>query len=439
MTPETAELGALVDGTGMSGFQWRIVLACAAIALIDGFDNQTIGLVAPDIAKAWHVVPASFGPVFGAGLFGGLIGGLLFGSMCDRFGRKPSLLLAMIIFGCGSLATPWSASLPTLLAMRLFTGFGLGGALPCVIALTSEYVPDRMRTQMVGWMFCGFPLGAVAAGIVAALLLPHAGWQSMFVIGGVMPLLLVPILWRTMPESIRFLALRGRRLEIERVLTRMRRSHRWNGDIALPPATARLPIAEMFTEGRAAGTLSIWLTLFLSLVMAYFLLNWLPLVARQSGIGAAAAALGIASLNLGTIAGCLALAPLAAKRPGKVIAGGYVAGAVAIASIGQSGGSTLALLTTTFLAGFFATGAQFCTIALGAAFYDTRLRATGVGWSMGMGRVGGVLGPVIGGLLLAAGLGVPYLFGLTGLVALAAALGALVAGRMIERARKPVA
>lgn len=427
----SVELGTLVDRSAMSVLQWRIVLGCAAVAMMDGFDNQAIGLVAPGLASTWHVAPAAFGPVFGSGLLGGLIGGLLFGAACDRFGRKPSLLVAILIFGCASLSTPLANGMAALRAIRLVTGFGLGGALPCIIAMTSETVPQRMRTRMVGWMFCGFPLGAVIAGVVAAYLIPAAGWQSMFVIGGVIPIALLPILWLTMPESLRFLALRERRREIAAILAKMGRTADWNGEIAPTPVASRSPVADLFSEGRAPTTLLIWLTLFLSLLMAYFLLNWLPLVSRQSGIGASGAAFAVASLNLGTIIGCLVLAPYAGRTPGPVISGAYAAGAVAIALIGRSGTSSTYLLTATFFAGFFATGAQFCMIALGAAFYDTRVRATGVGWSMGVGRVGGIAGPMAGGLLIAAGISVPSLFGLTAAVALAAAGAAFLAGRRI--------
>ncbi len=421
-------LEEVVDSSPMGGFQVRIVAACAAIATIDGFDTQVIGLVAPDIARAWRVAPAVFGPVFGAGLFGGLLGGLFFGLLCDRFGRKPSLVAAMTIFGMLTLTTPLATTVPQLTALRFLTGFGLGGAFPCIIALTSEYAPSRLRASIVSWMFCGFPLGAIAGGVIAAFVLPTTGWRSLFVIGGAVPLALVPFVLAAMPESIRFLALRGRIGAVRRILAQMRLGDRWNGEVSVVLAPKAVPVISLFRHDRAIGTLLIWSTLFLSLLMAYFLLNWLPLVARSTGIGLQGSVLAVAALNAGTVIGCVALGPLANRRPGPLLGGAYAAGAVAIALIGQSGHSSAMLLATSFAAGLFATGAQLCTIAFGAAYYDTQVRATGIGWSMGVGRVGGVLGPVLGGVLIGAGVAVPMLFLLTGGVALCAALAAWAMG-----------
>lgn len=421
-------LERVIDTAPVGRFQIGIGVACAAIAMIDGFDTQVIGLVAPEITKAWHVAPAAFGPVFGASLFGGLLGGLFFGFLCDRFGRRPSLVVAMTLFGVLTLATPWTTTIAQLTALRFLTGFGLGGAFPCIIALTSEFAPARLRASIVSWMFCGFPLGAIAGGVIAAFVLPATGWQSLFVMGGIVPLALVPLVLLAMPESIRFLALRGRIAAIRHVLHLMRLNDRWNGELNPLLAPKAVPVTSLFRHDRAIGTLLIWSTLFLSLLMAYFLLNWLPLVARSTGIGLQGSVLAVAALNAGTVIGCVLLGPLANRRPGPLLGGAYAAGAVSIALIGQSGHSSAMFLATAFAAGFFATGAQLCTIAFGAAFYDTQVRATGVGWSMGVGRVGGVLGPVLGGLLIGAGVAAPMLFLLTGGVALCAAAAAWLMG-----------
>lgn len=432
-----SNLEQVIDAAPLGGFQIRIGLACAAIAMIDGFDTQVIGLVAPAIASDWHVAPAAFGPVFGASLFGGMLGGVFFGFLCDRFGRKPSLIAAMTLFGLLTLATPLTVTMAQLTALRFLTGFGLGGAFPCIIALTSEYAPARLRASIVSWMFCGFPFGAITGGVVAAFVLPGTGWKPLFVAGGLVPLALVPLVLLTMPESIRFLALRGRTDAIRRVLGSMRLNDRWNGaaSLVLPPKS--VPVTSLFQHRRGLGTLLIWSTLFLSLLMAYFLLNWLPLIARSTGIGVQGSLLAVAALNGGTVLGCVLLGPLANRWPGPLLGGAYAAGAVAIALIGQSGHSSAMLLATCFAAGFFATGAQLCTIAFGAAFYDTQVRATGVGWSMGVGRVGGVLGPVLGGLLIGAGVAAPTLFLLTAAVALCAAVAATLMGAFAEPTTSP--
>jgi MFS transporter, AAHS family, 4-hydroxybenzoate transporter len=291
--------------------------------------------------------------VFGIGLFGGLIGAFLFGLTSDRYGRKPNLLIAVGLFAAVTLLTPFVSTVPELLLVRFITGVGLGGALPGIISITSEFTPRRMRATVVGLMFCGFPLGAVVGGIVAAKLIPVLGWQAAFYVGGGLPLLLLPLIAVRLPESAQFLAMAGDPTRLSRILRRMNSPVRAE-DITPEAAGSRSPVASLFTGGRASGTLLLWVTIFLSLLLAYLLTNWIPIVARQTGVGAASAIL--------------------------------------------------------------------CTVAFIAGFYDTAQRATGVGWSLGIGRLGGIVGPVLGGLLVAAGMRAPSLFLLTGLASVGALL-----------------
>ena len=429
---------SVLDSSRLGGFRLGVIVSCALVAMIDGFDTQAIGLVAPDIAADWGVNAATFGLVFGIGLFGGLIGAFLFGLTSDRYGRRPNLLVAVGLFGVITLLTPLVDSVPELMAVRFVTGLGLGGALPGIIALTSEYTPARMRTTVVGLMFCGFPLGAVLGGLVAARLIPVLGWPAVFYVGGGLPLLLLPVLALRLPESARFLAMAGDHVGLGRILRRMGSPVRPE-DIQAEPAATRSRVSSLFTEGRAAGTLLIWLVMFLSLLLAYLLVNWIPIVARQTGVGAASAILGVAALNLGGILGCVTLGRLADRsgRPTLVLAVAYALGGVAIAGIGRSGGSGGTLLLACFVAGLLSIGAQLCTVALIAGFYDTALRATGVGSSVGVGRIGGIVGPVLGGLLVGAGMGAPGLFLLTGLASLGAAATLFALGRVRAARRAP--
>ena len=177
---------------------------------LDGFDTQAIGYVAPALAKEWGLTKGALGPVFSAGLFGLMIGALVFGPLADRVGRRKIIIFSTLAFGIGALATAFVQDVNTLLAIRFLTGLGLGGAMPNAIAMTSEFNPRRRRATMVMIMFCGFSVGAALGGFLAAALIPHFGWRSVFVVGGVAPLLLVPILALRLPESVRFLALTGR-------------------------------------------------------------------------------------------------------------------------------------------------------------------------------------------------------------------------------------
>ncbi|HTM81595.1 MFS transporter [Asticcacaulis sp.] len=430
MAQSTQGTTAKAQGARLNAFQITTFALCAVVAMIDGFDTQSVALAAPDIAAAWNIAPAQFGGVFASGLLGALFGALIFGTAADRFGRKPSLLVAILLFGVVNLATPYATNLDELMLVRFITGLGLGGALPGVIAVTSEYAPANRRATIVGLMFCGFPLGAVIGGVVAAQMMPAHGWEILFYLGGIVPLMLLPVIALLIPESVRFLALRGDHARVEKLRRRM------NADPQEDSASGsgKASIMSLFRGHKALGTFILTLTFLLSLMLAYFLVNWLPILARQAGVGMQGAVLGVAALNLGAILGCLVIGRLADRHgPAGPIGWGYAIGALAIALVGLSAHSTPLLLVTCFVAGALAIGAQMCLVALGAIFYDTEIRATGVGWLLGTGRIGAILGPILGGLLIARGVTASQLFLVAGGVSLLAALGAFAMGVFVLR------
>ena len=429
-----ADLDGLIDSSPVGSFHRVVIALCALMVMIDGFDTQVIGMVAPAIAASWHVAPASFGAVFGIGLFGGLIGVLALGTASDRFGRKPVLVAAIALFAGISLLTPLTSSLGSLIAVRFVAGLGMGGALPGLIATTSEYLPKAVRTNITALMYCGFPLGSVLAGVVAAQMLPRYGWSSVFYVGSIIPLALLPLFAWQVPESVHFLAVRGERERVERILARLKSSIRWNGQVAHVSDAQRSPVAGLFAQGRAPVTVLLWITLFLSLLLTVFLASWLPLVAHTAGIDINSSVLAVSALNIGGVIGCYFIGRLGTRygavRP---IAVGYGLGSIGVALIGHVGHSGGALLAAAFVAGTLAVGAQMCAIGLAASFYDASLRATGVGWSLGAGRLGAVAGPALGGMLIAAGLSTQALFLVAGLVSLGAALAVLSIGAAVRR------
>src|SRR6266849_5770876 len=206
---DVISVAEFIDQQPVGGFQIRLLLTCAAVLFLDGFDTQAIGFVAPALAKEWGLSKAALGPVFSAGLFGLMIGALVFGPLADRVGRKNIIILSTLAFGIGALITAAVQDVTALLIVRFLTGLGLGGAMPNAIAMTSEFNPQRRRATMVMIMFCGFSVGAALGGMLAAGLIPRFGWRSVFVVGGVAPLIMVPILALRLPESVRFLALHG--------------------------------------------------------------------------------------------------------------------------------------------------------------------------------------------------------------------------------------
>ena len=432
---ERGGLQAVMDSSRIGRFQIAIILVCAAVAMFDGFDTQAIALAAPEIANVWRVEPSVFGGVFASGLFGALIGAITFGLAADRFGRKPSLIAAVALFAVVTLATPFVISVPALIVVRFVTGIGLGGALPGIISLTSEYSPARSRATIVSLMFCGFPLGAVLGGVAAAQLMPVFGWQVLFYIGSLLPLLLLlPAIILVVPESIRFLALKGQTQTVERLLGRLQAELDWDGAVDGAGPERAPSIGRLFERHLALGTLILTVTFLLSLMLSYFLVNWLPLLTRQAGVGMQSAVLGVAALNLGAILGCLIIGRLVDRYGAALPIGvAYVLGGGAIALIGMNAHSSGLMLTLCFIAGGFSVGAQMCVVALCATFYKTELRATGVGWLMGAGRIGAILGPILGGVLIAQGMSATNLFFVAGGVAVLTATGVFAMGWFVLR------
>src|ERR1700738_1089292 len=260
------DVADFIDQQPVGGFQIKLLLACAAVLVLDGFDTTAIGYVAPALAKEWGLTKGALGPVFSAGLFGLMIGALVLGPLADRIGRKKIIIFSTLAFGLGALATAFVQDVNTLLAVRFATGLGLGGAMPNTIAMTSEFNPKRRRATMVMIMFCGFSLGAALGGLLAAALIPQFGWRAVFVVGGLVPLLLVPILALKLPESVRFLALTGRANERVAALLGL-----INPKSAFAPATrfvvdepglAGVPVLHLFKSGRTLPTLLLWVVFF---------------------------------------------------------------------------------------------------------------------------------------------------------------------------------
>lgn len=430
----SVDVAAFIDAQPVGGFQIGLLLTCAAVLFLDGFDTQAIGYVAPALAKEWGLTKGALGPVFSAGLFGLMIGALIFGPLADRIGRKKIIIFSTLAFGIGTLATAFIRDVNTLLAIRFLTGLGLGGAMPNAVAMTSEFSPHRRRATMVMIMFCGFSVGAALGGLLAAAMIPQFGWRSVFVIGGIAPLLLVPILALRLPESVRFLALTGRAHErVAQLLGFI------NPKAAFAPATqfvvhepglAGLPVLHLFKAGRTVVTLLLWVVFFMSLLDLYFLSNWLPTVLNDLGASVSAAAAIGSMLQVGGVVGTFALGSVIDRFSFRALALVYFAAVFAVGAIGQLGHSVVFVTMAIFAAGFCIVGGQIAANALAATFYPTAVRATGVGWALGIGRVGSIIGPLVGGALLTAKWSTGSVFMAAATAALCAALAAFSLSRL---------
>jgi AAHS family 4-hydroxybenzoate transporter-like MFS transporter len=428
------DVAEFIDQQPIGRFQIKLLVTCAAVLFLDGFDTTAIGYVAPSLAREWGLTKGALGPVFSAGLFGLMIGALLFGPLADRIGRKRIIILSTLAFGIGALATAFARDVNTLLAIRFLTGLGLGGAMPNAVAMTSEFNPRRRRATMVMIMFCGFSVGAALGGLLAAPLIPHFGWRSVFVVGGVAPLLLVPILALWLPESVRFLALTGRAntrvaglLGLISPRAAFAPAARF---VVHEPELPGIPVLHLFKEGRTLVTLLLWVVFFMSLLDIYFLSNWLPTVLNDLGASVSEAALIGSMLQVGGVVGTFALGSIIDRFSFRALALVYFIAVFAVGAIGQLSHSTVFVSMAIFAAGFCVVGGQIAANALAAGYYPTSVRATGVGWALGVGRVGSIVGPMVGGVLLTMKWNAASVFVAAALAALCAALAAFFLSRL---------
>ncbi|HEV3499910.1 MAG TPA: MFS transporter [Bradyrhizobium sp.] len=428
------DVADFIDQQPVGGFQLKLLLTCAAVLFLDGFDTTAIGYVAPSLAKEWGLTKGALGPVFSAGLFGLMIGALTLGPLADRIGRKKIIIFSTLAFGIGTLVTALVQDVNMLLAIRFLTGLGLGGAMPNTVAMTSEFNPQRRRATMVMVMFCGFSVGAALGGLLAAALIPQFGWRSVFVVGGVAPLLLVPILALRLPESVRFLALTGRaNARVAQLLAFI------NPKAVFAPATqfvvhepvlAGIPVRHLFRAGRTLVTLLLWVVFFMSLLDLYFLSNWLPTVLNDLGASVSQAAAIGSMLQFGGVVGTFALGSVIDRFSFRALALVYFIAVFAIGAIGQLGHSVVFVTMAIFAAGFCTVGGQIAANALAAGFYPTSVRATGVGWALGIGRIGSIIGPLVGGVLLTMKWSAGAVFMAAAGAALCAALAAFSLSRL---------
>jgi MFS transporter, AAHS family, 4-hydroxybenzoate transporter len=442
MPSTVLDIRKFIDDRPVGRYQWLVVGMCALIVFVDGFDAQAMGFVAPALSAALQIPRNVLGSVISSGLVGMMIGALVSGPLADRIGRKPVLAGSVLIFGVGSLLTATAESVNALMAFRVLTGLGMGGAMPNAIALTSEYMPRRRRAGAVTMMICGFSLGAAVGGLVAAAIIPRFGWESVFVVGGAVPIAIAVAAFLLLPESIRFLMVKGGeeprvRHYLARVAPGTSIPATLSSGVDEGHSGGAFLVKQLFTEGRTVATLLIWTVYFMNLLNLYFLNSWLPTIISDAGIPVGTAIRLTSLFQIGGIGGALILGRILDRYFSfGLLAVCYVWAAVFIYSIGVAGASAALLALTITCAGIGIIGGQNASHALSSEFYPTRMRSTGVGWALGIGRIGSIVGPVVGGLLLAQGTGLRQVFWaatIPALIAAAAAAGVAVTALKDQR------
>lgn len=428
MTNRTTDIQAFINEHPFSKYQWMILVLCFVTVAMDGFDTAIIGFIASDLVSEWGVEKSALGPVMSAALVGLAVGALTAGPMADRIGRKKVLIMSIIVFGGFSLLTAFASSLNQLTALRFLTGLGLGAAMPNAATLMSEYAPERRRALLVNLMFVGFPIGSSMGGFISAWLIPHYGWQSVLILGGVMPLAVILVF--LLPESARYLVVKNRsQQQIGAILRRI---------APVPDAThfvlhetgqvkEKSALGVIFSPRYALGTVMLCLTYFMGLLIFYLLTSWLPLLIRETGATLSQASIITALFPLGGGIGVLVLGALMDKfNPNKVVAVGWLLTGVFVCLVGFSTSSLVLMGVMVFIAGTIMNGAQSSMPALAAGFYPTQGRATGVAWMLGLGRFGGILGAFSGAFLMQAQLAFETIFTFLAIPALVSAFALMV-------------
>ena len=430
--PSRVDVKAFIDERGMSPAQWLLLALCFLVVAADGMDVAIMGFLAPSILQEWHASRAQFGLVMSAAPVGLVLGALIAGPTSDRIGRKTVLTISVALFGVFTALTSLTDNLTQMAALRLLTGLGLGAAMPNSTTLLSEYVPQRSRSLLIAVMFTGFNLGSGLVGFGAAWLIPQAGWRSVLQAGGVLPLVLVPLLVWLLPESARFMVVRRQAsAKIAAVLGRLGRTT-FPADtefVAPEPSIAtKAPIRVLFSQGYGLMTVSLWVTYFMGLLVIYLLTGWLPTLIKDAGLPISAAANITALFQIGGTVGAILVGwAMDHQRPTRVIGLAYALGAACILSVALGGPLSASLGLAVAAAGFFMSGAQTGLNAFAPRCYPTMARATGVSWMLGMGRFGSILGSSIGGYFLSQGLGFRVIIAMLAVPALLAGIAVLKA------------
>ena len=431
MPPDAIDVQEFIDAHPLSQVQRLIVAVCFLVVAVDGFDTAIIGFIAPAIRAEWGLGVPQLGPLFAAGLFGLMVGAFAVGPMADRHGRKTLLIVSILFFGAAALASSFSRDLSSLTWLRFLTGVGLGGAMPTAITLTSEYCPTGRRSSLVTVMFCGFTIGSALGGIAAARVVAAYGWRPLLAAGGILPMLLAPVLWATLPESVRYLvATNGDPRRVAAALRRIAPDARLaRATFVGPSAPKASPVRQLFAGQLVRGTLLLWLAFFMSLLVVYLLSNWMPTLLQRSGVSLSAASLVTAMFQIGGTVGAIAIGRVMDHvKPHYVLGTAYVAAGGFVSLIGVAATTPWLMTLAVFGAGVCVSGGQVGANALAAAFYPTANRATGVSWAMGVGRSGSIVGSLTGGAMLARGWGLPTVYGLVAIPAVMAGAAILVLG-----------
>lgn len=412
---EAVDVRQLINQQALSHWQKRLIALCFIVVALDGMDIAIMGFIAPTLKAAWSVTNHQLGVVISAALIGLALGAMVAGPLADRYGRRMMIILSVFFFGLWTLATALSQNIEQMMLFRFLTGVGLGAAMPNVGTLVAEYSPERRRGFLITVVFCGFTFGAACGGFAASWLLPRYNWHSVLLLGGILPLLLLPFLIRGLPESVRFLISRGAPSErIHAILDRMMPGKTHPGCAFYAPeatAPAGSAIGTVLSRRYLFGSAMLWGGYFMGLFMVYLIGSWLPSLVNTLGMSVTEAAIITAMYQAGGTLGSLFAGWMMDRfNANMALAAIYGCGGLFIVALGFSPAEVGMMSTIAFCSGFCFNGANTGMNALSASYYPTHARATGSSWMHGVGRIGAILSAFVGAEMLSLGWSFSFIF-----------------------------
>lgn len=412
---KTVDLSQIIDAQKIGAFHIMLIVVTFLVVMVDGYDIGAVAFAAPALIHEWKISPTALGGLFSAGLFAGLFGPPILGWISDHLGRRLAIIGGLIFFGIFTWSSILAKDLETLIWLRFIAGVGIAGVLPIATALINEYAPRRLRATLFILMFSGITFGGGLPGIVAAKYMGTYGWHILFWVGGLVPIFAAFLVMFLLPESIKFLSLKRERherlvREIERMRPGLNLDPNSNFIIGGEENRKKFSYGAIFKGRLAWITPMFWLSNAINLMIFYFVNQWMPTILANNGVPVSHAVLAITGFQFaGTIGGLVIMRPL--DKFGFIPVPILFACAIPIIALigtpGLSEGITLALVAA---AGFCLLGLQFGNIASETNMYPTYIRSWGVGACFGAGRVGSVIGPIVGGYLLSTHMSLQHLF-----------------------------
>ena len=401
----SVDVNQVVDDAKFTPFHMNVLFWCMLVIIFDGYDLVIYGVAMKGLVAQWGLSAKEAGFLGSVALFGMMIGAMALGSLADRYGRKKMIALCLVLFSLFTFLCGFAQNPTQFAIMRFIAGVGIGGAMPNLVAMMAEYSPKRMRSTMVSLMFSGYAIGGMLSAGLGIMIVPSMGWEWMFYLG-IIPLFLLPLIWKFLPESLGFLMRQGKEAEVRKILPKVAPELNITAEDQLVREEvvvkkSVVPVGQLFAEHRGVSTLAFWVSFFCCLLMTYALSTWLPKFMEQAGYELKAGLSFLFAMNIGAMIGAIGGGWLADKFNIKAVLVAFLLlGSTAFVCLGYKAPVPVLYVLVT-IAGATTIGTQIVLYSYVAIFYPLKIRSTGIGWASGVGRIGAIVGPILGGWLVA--------------------------------------